>query len=105
MPVTTEKAEEIKMLSAACTVLGIDTSITIVDLKRVYRQQSRLYHADLCTGEPEDCKRKFNEMREAYLMILHYCEKQVISLDPIEGKRERGYDHRDRFYDGWLGTL
>ena len=98
--------ENREKIDAAREILGIGDSISITGLRRIFRQRSLLYHTDHCREEPAECRKKFNELREAYLILLAYCETTSISLTSGgEDENRDAYDHLDRFYDGWLGDL
>jgi len=98
--------EEKTDLNAACRVLGIEKSINIIELRRLFRQHSLRYHTDHCREEPLECRRKFDELRSAYLVLLNFCESYTIDLKKAFAHQENEeYSHLNRFYDGWLGDL
>ncbi len=92
-------------VSEACEILGIDDSVTIRELKALYRRLSLRYHSDHCREEKSKCRKKFEEINNAYRVLLAWCEEQRLYPGRTEENSGKDYNHIDRFYDDWLGKV
>lgn len=70
-------------------LLGLAPSASVQDIRRAYRDRSKIYHPDTTTLPPELAKVKFHELNEAYATLssperrLQYDQKIGYSRIPV----------------------
>jgi hypothetical protein len=58
---------------AAAKVLGLGERETIEDIKKTYRELVKRWHPDNCNDDPETCRKKTEEIVNAYEVVMAYC--------------------------------
>ncbi|AXX86726.1 DnaJ domain-containing protein [Malaciobacter marinus] len=68
----------------AVDLFGILTKISKKELKQKYLKLSKIYHPDTSTGTQE----KFQELKEAYELLLKYIDNYKFSFEEEEFKQQ-----------------
>lgn len=81
----------------ALKILSINNEVSIVQLKKIYREFAKKYHPDRCESPEEILK-----INEAYKMIKKILENYPVPVDKILSGdiEERTFK---RFKNDWLG--
>jgi hypothetical protein len=68
-------------LDRARRVLELPEVVSFADIQAAYYQQSRRWHPDHHDADPDDdCKRRMQEVNEAYAMLKKYFFLRPVSL-------------------------
>ncbi len=79
-------------------VLGVSDSLSIKDLKRVYRYLSKQHHPDVSgSGESQ------RELNKAYKILLEYLENYRVPLGENDIKLPPEEKMRSFYYGDWIG--
>ena len=91
-------------IAAARSLLGIGETASIRNIQTAYRRLWRTHHPDSGAASSPEAHARLAELKRAYAAVMDYCEGFDI---PLEGGSPGtdGYDHVERFYDGWLGRI
>lgn len=52
-------------------LLNLHPSASVIDIRRAYRELSKLYHPDTTKLPPEEAKQKFQQLNEAYGILAN----------------------------------
>lgn len=90
----------------AIDIFGIEDKATMKEIRSIYRKLSLKYHPDRCKEQDKiHFKEKFQEINNAYEIILSYCKNYSYSFieeDLIENDPDRDFkEHAERFYESW----
>ncbi len=94
-------------------LLGLDPSASVIEVRRAYRELSKLYHPDTTSLPLEEAKRKFQSLNQAYGVLANpqrrslydlqigYSRQNVIKppFDFSSGDNEEDYYSRSAYLD------
>lgn len=61
-------------------ILGLHPSASVIEIRRAYRELSKLYHPDTTQLSPEDATRKFQRLNEAYGILSNPERRSLYDL-------------------------
>lgn len=73
-----------KEFEKAVEILDLCSKSTLQDAKQKYKNLSKRFHPDM----PEGSQERFQEIKEAYLIVKTYMEQFRYSLDEEEFKKQ-----------------
>jgi len=62
-------------------------------IKKNYKQLAKQWHPDKCKGKPEKCKKRMQEINEAFATIVAYCDNYGVSFE------KEAFEKQDVFAD------
>ncbi|MBN2000113.1 J domain-containing protein [candidate division KSB1 bacterium] len=83
-----------KVLHAA-RLLGINTPLTLAQIKEKYREMLKKWHPDKCGHEVETSKEMTEKIINAYEIITEYLEMYKFSFSEKEIKKNLPIDRRE----------
>lgn len=69
-----------KKVYRASQTLNLGERAGLEDIKNKYRKLIKKWHPDKCEEEPEECKKKTEEIVWAYKIIISYCNNYLYSF-------------------------
>jgi molecular chaperone DnaJ len=99
-----------KQVDEARSLLGLDETATLEEIKDAYRQLSLKYHPDrLHRKEKKHAEEIMKKINHAKDILLIYCANYRYSFKERDVKvssfDKETYQHLKRFYDGWWDDL
>ncbi len=90
-------------IEKARKILHLPKKSSITSIKKAYYNLSKKYHPDKCKGNLSICKKKMQELTEAYKILMEYCESYPISFQKEEiEKIEPEFDYFKKFYSDFF---
>jgi curved DNA-binding protein CbpA len=65
-------------------LLGVAADATPEQVRRAYRQQSKIYHPDTTTLAPKDAAEKFQQVNQAYLVLINPDQRRRYDLQLLK---------------------
>ncbi|MCD6407928.1 DnaJ domain-containing protein [bacterium] len=100
---------DFKKINRARELLKLPERATLKEIKDAYRTLSLKYHPDRVKGKKnkEKYSRIFNEITEAYNLLLSYCRNYPFSFKEKDVKKVIIDDKEliERFHDDWWEKL
>lgn len=76
----TKFSEPTKLAPNYYAILGLHPLVKAVEIRRAYRELSKLYHPDTTTLPPLQAKTKFQELNEAYAILSNQEKRSLYDL-------------------------
>jgi len=73
-----------EQITHARKILGIDESESLKNIKEKFKKLIKKYHPDTCTEVREKCRKKAEEIIDAYKIIIEYCSNYKFSFKKEE---------------------
>ncbi|RKY30221.1 MAG: J domain-containing protein [Candidatus Omnitrophota bacterium] len=100
---------EFEKIDKARKILNLGERATLKEIKEAYRRLSLKYHPDKAPkGKEKEFALKFNQITEAYNILIAYCKNYPFSFRKEDVKRvvmEEIEEDLKRFYDDWWEKL
>ena len=78
------KMNKYEIITDARKALELQEYATMDQIKANYRRLIMRWHPDQCKNKPEICRKKAEELTNAYEIIMNYCRNYKFSFEPGE---------------------
>ncbi len=87
----------------AVEILNLPKQASMEEVKKIYRELLSIWHPDLCRKDRDICKKKTQQIVDAYDVILNYCANLKISFSKDDLLNDKRVNNPDRFWDEHFG--
>jgi len=81
-----------KKLKKAIKVFELDETASLKEIKNKFYKLSHKWHPDKCKENKEICRKKMQEIKEAYDILIEYCTNYKYSFTEDEIKKHLSYE-------------